>query len=144
MVPNVAELHEVGLDRLLREQLQQRRLIGELALEGPGADRCVELVEALAERPDPVAIERFADAHPALFCYYLVVQGAQHGDGGELWTFVPFATDQQSQAAAGRAFERQTAQLGLTSATDLLAGEASMRYVAAVMLHALVPALRQD
>lgn len=139
MVQDVVELHEVGLDRLLREQLQQRRLIGELALEGPEADRCVELVEALAERPDPVAIERFADAHPALFCYYLVVQGAQHGDGGELWTFVPFATDQQSQAAAGRAFERQTAQLGLTSAADLLAGEASMRYVAAVMLHALVP-----
>lgn len=135
----MAELHEVGLDRLLREQLKQRRLIGELPLEGAQADRCVELVEALAHRPDPEAIARFADVHPALFCYYLVVQGARHGDGGELWTFVPFATDPQTQAAAGRAFERLTAQLGLTSATDLLAGEASMRYVAAVMLHALVP-----
>ena len=125
------------IERFLATRLRSRRLVGELSFEGPVYEWTQEFVGDL--RADEGKIKQFAQVYPALFVYYLAGVAAHFGDGGELWSFVPFAPDSDCQSAAGKGFEKGIRKLGLIDAWARLHTERPMRYVSQVMFHALIP-----
>ena len=138
--PNQIDLlsaNPVALDRYLRDKFRSRRLVGEYPFEGPEFERAKHLVGQIPSMD--MKIRQFARVHPALYVYYLAGTGAHLGDGGELWTFVTFAS--KHETAAGESFEDAIKQLGFADVWPRMQRERPrpMRYVAQVMFHAIVP-----
>ena len=139
-VLDLRSVQPVALDRFLRNKFRARRLVGEYPFDGPEFERTKQLVEQIPHN-DHAKIRRFAEVHPALYVYYLAGTAAHQGDGGELWPFVPFATDPNTHVVAGQSFERSIETLALADPWPRMQRERPFpkRYLAQVLFHAVVP-----
>ncbi|MEQ8717737.1 MAG: hypothetical protein RIE08_09010 [Acidimicrobiales bacterium] len=133
---DVSALQPVAFERHLRDLLAGVRLIGEVDVEGPLYERAREIAEGVVA--NELAVAGFARSSPATLAYYLVATAAQHADGGELWPYVPFATDDgKLQGATGKGFRDALVKFGLETFDDLVRGGAR-RNLTPILTHAMV------